>query len=105
MKGNGFVMGITFGDEFSLSVSEYLLGSRQVSGSLSTVDLSGITSLEGNIRVLGTLPKLQVANFSHCPNVTGDIRVFEKCPELREVKKETTEARVTFVAKGGVRLS
>jgi len=41
----------------------------QVASRLAHVDLSGITSLEGNIKVLATTPLLESAKFEHCPQV------------------------------------
>lgn len=67
---------------------------------LEYVDLSGITSLEGSLKVLATLPKLQVANLSFCPALTGNFSVFEKCGLLREVKRP---ARTRSVFEEGAR--
>ena len=63
----------------------------EASESLAHVDLSGITSLEGNLRVLAFLPKLETCAFEHCPSVAGDLKVFEHCPKLRQLRVEGCE--------------
>jgi hypothetical protein len=63
----------------------------EVSESLFHVNLSGITSLDGNIRVLGTCPNLETLDLSHCPSVMGDVGILDLCPQLREVHLEGCE--------------
>jgi len=63
----------------------------EVAAQLRHLDLGGLTSLEGNVRVLATCPKLETVDFSHCPSVVGDVKVLERLPELRAIRLEGCE--------------
>jgi hypothetical protein len=70
----------------------------EVAGSLAHVDLSGITSLEGSLKCLAQLPRLESVSFEHCPALHGDLSVFEKLAQLKSVKLEGCEAVTGNVA-------
>ena len=62
-----------------------------VAASLRHVDLSGISSLEGNLACLASAPLIETVNFDYCPGVGGSLDVVKKLPCLRVLRLENCD--------------